>query len=302
MIEISKFIQELEKEITELGAATLKEEQLLRLQEAAAKYDGEDKLISSFEVMERMKNRPEEQKILSGYSGLDAILGGFRLKQLVVVSAATKSGKTSFCIEMTSRMSNLNPVWFPFEEGAEELIQKFIDRNEQPPLFYTPETMSGNTLLWIEKKIIEARAKFDSRIVFIDHLHFIIPLTEDRQDLAIGQAMRELKRMAKQWDIVVVLIAHLKKTKVDIQPTLEDLRDSSFVAQEADTVLMLYRENKRENGEVIITDNVNVSVQANRRTGKTGNVKMVYTNGKFEEGEWKQDEIAAHNDRVNKSW
>ena len=46
----------------------------------------------------------------------------------------------------------------------------------------------------------------------------------------------------------------------------------------------------RENGKVVITSNVNVSVQANRRTGKTGNVKMIFNNGRFIEEEWKNEE------------
>lgn len=262
-----------------------------RLKAAMAIYTGDDKLISSLELAEEMKTRPEEPKIMTGYGSLDTILKGFRAKQLVVVSAATKSGKTSFCIELTTRMRAENPLWLPFEEGAEELIQKFLDRGEEPPLFYTPQTMQGNTLLWVEKKIIEAKVKYDSKIVFIDHLHFIVPMSGDRHDLAIGQAMRELKRMAKTWDVVVVLIAHLKKTRMDVSPTLEDLRDSSFVAQEADTVLTLYREAHRNNdGDMEVSNKVSVSVLANRRTGKTGIVKMVYNDGKFTEEEWKRDD------------
>ena len=77
---------------------------------------------------------------------------------------------------------------------------------------------------------------------------------------------------------------------MDTQPTLEDLRGSSSIGQEADTVILLWRESKRENGEMTITNNVNVSVQANRRTGKTGNIKMIYEDGKFLEREWKQDD------------
>lgn len=281
MNDIKKFIAELQKEIQKTNVDLEQQKQLQRLQEIAATYEGEDKLISSAEIFERIKTRPVEKKLMSGFQGLDDILGGFRPQQLIVISAATKSGKTSFCVDLTSKLKNENPTWLPFEEGAEELIQKFIDRKEDPPHFYTPASMPGNTLLWVEKKIIEARAKFNSGILFIDHLHFIVPFTAERQDLAIGQAMRELKRMARQWNIVIVLIAHLKKTRMETQPTLEDLRDSSFIAQEADTVIMLYREAKREDGKVIITDNVNVSVQANRRTGKTGNLQLIYQNGHF---------------------
>lgn len=288
-MQIDKYIQALSKEIEKVEDLAKREAQMLRLQEIALAYSGEDRLISSLEIAENIKTRPAEKQIMTGYPGLDAILKGFRPQQLIVVSAATKSGKTSFCVEITGRIREENPAWLPFEEGAEELIQKFLDRNEQPPLFYTPERMTGNTLEWVEKKIIEAKAKFNTQVFFIDHLHFIVPLTSERQDLAIGQAMRELKRMARQWNIVIVLIAHLKKTKVDTQPTLEDLRDSSFVAQEADTVIMLYREAKRVDGQIEITDNVNVSVQANRRTGKTGNVKMKFQDGRFLEADWKHE-------------
>jgi replicative DNA helicase len=76
-----------------------------------------------------------------------------------------------------------------------------------------------------------------------------------------------------------------------ISPTLEDLRDSSFIAQEADTVIMLWRKTKRDDdGELIITNETLVSVQANRRTGETGNVKMVFKNGRFFEEDWKHKE------------
>lgn len=286
MKDIDKFIDELEKEILKVDDILERELELGRLEAALKDYRGEDKLISSFDVAERIRSAPEEKKMLTGIKGLDDILKGFRLKQLVVMAAATKSGKTSFCIELTSRMKAENPMWLPFEEGADELVQKFLERGEEPPLFYTPERMTGNTLAWVEKKIIEAKAKFGTSVIFIDHLHFIVPFSAERSDLRIGETMRELKRIAKDWNVTIVLIAHLKKTKMEMRPNLEDLRDSSFIAQEADTVIMLWRETKMVEGDVEITNNVNVSVQANRRTGKTGNVKMVYSGGRFLEEDW----------------
>lgn len=280
--------KELEKLITDIGMdlGTLREEidtgaALIRLQEIAEAYQGADKVISSHEILEEMQTRPPQRKITTGITGLDNILDGFREKQLVVLSAATKSGKTTFAIELTSRLKAENPMWFPFEESAEEIIQKFVDRGEDTPLFYTPQQITGNTLLWIEKKIIEAKAKYDSKIVFIDHLHFIVSPGSEDINQRIGETMRQLKKLAVKWNMVVVLIAHLRKTQLDVQPTLEDLRDSSFIAQEADTVILLWRKTERVNGEIVISDTVNLSVQANRRTGKTGNVKLLYENGKF---------------------
>jgi replicative DNA helicase len=283
---IPDFIAQLQNEIKQTRDDKLEAEQLARLKEVASIYRGEDKLVSSLDLVELIKSKPPELQMMTGFTGLDLILKGFRLKQLVVLSAATKSGKTSFAIDITSKMREYNPLWLPFEEGAEELVRKFMERNETPPMFFTPENITGNTLKWVEKKIIESIAKYGTQIVFIDHLHFIVPFAAERQDLAIGMTMRALKTMAKKWNICIVLIAHLKKTKVDTSPTLEDLRDSSFIAQEADTVIMLWRESKRENGNMITTNNVNVSVQANRRTGKTGNIPMVYDEGHFKEFDW----------------
>lgn len=289
--EIYEYLQKLQTEIKEAKDEKEKEEKLFWLMEQARAYEGEDKLISSFEIAERIKNSPPEPKIMTGIGGLDSILGGFVKKQLVVISAPTKSGKTSLCIDFTTRLKEHNPIWLPFEEGAQELIQKFLDRNEPPPLFFTPDRMVGNTLTWVEKKIIEGRAKYSSSVVFIDHLHFIVDLGEN-MSVQIGRTMRELKRMAKEWDVVIFLIAHLKKTEMTSQPTLEDLRDSSFIAQEADTVMMLWRETKKTGGEVEITNNINLSIQANRRTGKTGNVKLIFENGKFIERDWVRDDPA----------
>ena len=299
--EIQKYILQLTGEIRKAEVNNDKQENLARLEQIAKEYKGEDKLVSSAEIAERMKNRKEVPHFNTGFNGLDDILKGIYPEQLVVISAATKSGKTSFCIDMTSKLKEINPVWLTFEESAEELIQKFFDRAEEPPHFYTPDKVTGNTLQWVEKKIIEAKAKFNSKVVFIDHLHFIVPFSAERQDLAIGQAMRELKSMAKRWHVIIFLIAHLKKTKLESQPELDDLRDSSFVAQEADTVIMLWRESFKENGQVIITNNINVSVQANRRNGRTGNIKMVYDNGHFHEQDWSDSDMDITKD-VEKKW
>lgn len=292
MSDIDKFIKSLGVEIEKTQKDSVREEQLVRLQQVASDYAGEDRVVHTDELMEAMKLKEAERVVPTGYGQLDKIIKGFIPTQLIVISAATKSGKTTFCMELTNRMKDENPLWLSFEEGMDELLLKFQETHGTVPHAYSPLQMKGNTLEWVEKKIIEAKVKFGCKIVFIDHLHFIVPMQAERQDLAIGQAMRELKRMAREWGVVVVLIAHIKKVRVDKSPTLEDLRDSSFVAQEADTVIMLYRHAYRDDeGDIATTNNVNVAVLANRRTGKTGNVKMVFQNGRFLEKEWKRSEV-----------
>lgn len=285
-----ELIASLEKEIKKEKNELYKSEQLIRLQEIARIYDGDDRVISSLELLEKVKNEPPERKLFSGFEKLDGLLDGFREKQLVILTGVTKHGKTSLAIELTIRLKDERPLWLPFEEPAIDLIRKFTERNAEPPLFYTPETMLGNNLEWIEKKIVEAKAKYDSKVIFIDHLGFIqdseIGRSDENMAYKIERIVRSLKKMAVKWGVVIVLLAHLTKTRIDVNPTLEDLKGSSAIAQEADTVMILWRRTERKEGKITITNEANLSVQANRRTGRTGNVSFVFQNGRYLEDDW----------------
>ena len=115
-------------------------------------------------------------------------------------------------------------------------------------------------------------------------------MSGDDHHLRVGQTMRDLKRLAVKWNIVIVLICHLRKTRLDVNPDLDDLKGSGSIAQESDTVIIIWRETKRINNEVVLSNNTNVSVQANRRYGLTGNIKMVCVDGHYRE----QDFITEH--------
>jgi replicative DNA helicase len=291
--KVDALIRKLNNEIVKVQKGQEQEESLVRLKEIARVYRGEDKVIPFSDVKARIKTSADDFKIFTGWVEFDKLIKGFRLQQSIVVSALTKSGKTSFLMDMTERVQAYHPIWFSFEQSIDELISISLERGIEPPQAYTPESLLGNTVEWVESKIVESIAKYDTKIVFIDHLDFIVPLTGDNHHLMIAKTMRELKGIAKKWNILIFTVCHLQKAKMDSQPTLEDLRGSSSIGQEADTVILLWREMKKEHKQVVITNNVNVSVQANRRYGSTGNVKFVYDNGRFREQEWETEaEIA----------
>lgn len=287
--KIKELITRLEEEIKVTKKDAYDADSLCRLKEIAQQYKGDDEIISSQELVAEIKTRPEEFKMFSGIPKLDEILKGFRLNQLVVLAAPTKHGKTSFSMFLTRKLKEYNPLWFPFEQGADELIEISLERGQEPPQFYLPRKNTPYLTSWLEERIIEGIVKYNTKIVFIDHLHFIVPFTAHRYDLEVGKVMRELKSIAKRWGVCIVVIAHLKKTNNDTNPDMEDLRDSSFVAQEADTVMFIWRKTTKEHGETIIGNEVNLSIQANRRTGKTGNIKMIYDyqTGNYDEKEWR---------------
>lgn len=288
--KVDALIRSLDKEIVKVQQGAEKEESLLRLKEIARVYRGEDKVIPFSDVMTRIKSSADDLKIFTGWEKLDALLKGFRLQQLIVVGALTKSGKTSWLMDMSTRLQEYNPLWFSFEQSVDELISICVERGQTPPLAFTPESLMGSSVEWVESKIVESIAKYDTKIVFIDHLDFIVPLDGNNHHLQIAKTMRELKGLAKKWNIIIFIIAHLQKAKMSEQPTLEDFRGSSSIAQECDTAIVLWRQMNKEDGQVVITNNVNVSIQANRRHGSTGNVKMVYNNGLFTEQDWGETE------------
>lgn len=288
-IPVDDFIMSLKKESEQLDDEIEKEERLTRLIDLASRFKGETKLISSLDYVELIKNQPPQSKIHTKFQGLDDLICGFRPGQLISISAVAKSGKTNFCMELTANQKEFNPVWFPFEEGAQELVEKFMDRGEEPPMFFVPAKIHSRTLKFIELKIIEAKGKFDSKIFYIDNLDWIVDPRSGEHERMIQYACMELKRMAVLWDVTIVLIAHVRKllSPTD-QPNYNDIKGSSAVYQISDTVIMMWRETKKENGELVISNNVNVSVQLNRKTGKTGNIKFQWSNGHYTEYDWNQ--------------
>ena len=112
---------------------------------------------------------------------------------------------------------------------------------------FTCPKRTGHDLVWLEKKIAETNQTHNVKVVFIDHLHYVVPmLTGDlKKSDAIGDTMRRLKQIAVKYNIVIFLMAHTKQPKDQLAPTLGDLRDSSFVGQESDAVYVIHRPAKR---------------------------------------------------------
>ncbi|MEK7124325.1 MAG: DnaB-like helicase C-terminal domain-containing protein, partial [Patescibacteria group bacterium] len=106
----------------------------------------------------------------------------------------------------------------------------------------------------------------------------------------IGDLMRKLKRISIDLELVIFLIVHVKtdagnQAETKKFYTKDDIRDSSFVKQEADSVMMIWRKRAKVQNEVgwEYTSNAILNLDKHRRTGKVGFVKLVHQNGKFTE-------------------
>jgi replicative DNA helicase len=79
--------------------------------------------------------------------------------------------------------------------------------------------------------------------------------------LDIGTIVRRIKRFAVDNDFVIFLLAHIGKNETE-ELSYRDLRDSSFIAQESDTVIMIKRTPKESQ------TSARARVEFHRRTGK----------------------------------
>jgi len=242
----------------------------------------EDRIISSLDAAKEMDDQTlVVKRVNSGLSSLDKLTQGFGAGDLVVLSGPTKNGKTTLAQTFTNNLAaqEINSLWFTYEMPVNQFLKKF----PQLPLFYLPKKLTGSSLEWIEKKISEAKQKFQVEAVFIDHLHYLVPFSQTgNMSLLIGSVMRELKKMSLKHEVIIYIIAHIKMIDDDKKPSLSDIRDSSFVGQESDFVLMIWRLKSKEENE-IFTDRSRVALYANRRTGETGYIDLKLNDGLFEE-------------------
>ena len=114
-------------------------------------------------------------------------------------------------------------------------------------MFYLPRKKDLYDLDWVENRIVEGMQKHNIKIIFIDHLDYIVPMAipgGNRTEM-IGHTMRTLKTMATEYEIVIFLMVHTKQPKDTMAPGLESIKGSSFIGQESDAVFTMHRPAKR---------------------------------------------------------
>ena len=119
--------------------------------------------------------------------------------------------------------------------------------------------------------------------ILVDYLGLIDTGTGDsNMAYAIGRISRALKVLAKEMDIPVLLLVQLSRKveeREDHHPQLADLRDSGSIEQDADVVMMIYREevyrpeaNNHGKAEILLRK---------VRQGETGTVRCTFS-GEFQ--------------------
>ena len=119
-------------------------------------------------------------------------------------------------------------------------------------------------------------------LVVIDYLQLMSStLRTDNRVTIVTEITRQLKIMAKELDVPVVVLSQLSRGpegRNDKRPMMSDLRESGSIEQDADIVMFLYRDayyNKESQ-----TPNVSECIVAKNRHGGIGTIKLIW-DGQF---------------------
>jgi hypothetical protein len=226
-----------------------------------AEYDGPDKVISSHEMHLKLGEQKEGLfNVRCGIPGIDDACQGFQDGELISISGLTKHGKTLLCQSITVGFAKKQqfPLWFSFEVPARQFLEQFPSL----PMLYMPSKLKSNAMDWFYDRSDEAYAKYGSRIIFIDHLHYLVDLAKNsNMAIEIGTIIRQLKLFAVDRHFVIFLLCHTRKLALGEELSWACLRDSSFISQESDSVIMVQRTPKL--GENTAT----ARIEFHRRTG-----------------------------------
>ena len=223
-------------------------------------YGGDDRIVSSAEWLGEHDNEPAFLfSLKSRIPRLDRAVDGFRDGELITISGFTKMGKTLLAKTFTDAFvkQQFLPLWFTYEVPTKQFLSDW----KKCPLFWLPRVHMGSSMSWFLERCEESFLKNGTRIIFIDHLHYLFDLARTRSpSLEIGQVVRTLKMIATRNSLLIFLLCHTSKNSDNQEePTYHDLRDSSFMAQESDSVLMIHRLEE--------TNQAKLWVEFHRRTG-----------------------------------
>lgn len=279
-MEINDLIKKIESEKEKAKTQLHSDEGLLRLQEVASRYDGEYRLIWSDELQKEIEARPKKSMHMTGVALIDDLLGGLREQMMIGLGAHSGHGKTAMGLYLLKQYEYLNPVMIPIEQSNEELIEQRLANGQFIPKFLSPEKHAGRVRTdWLEERIVEGIAKYNSKLILIDHLGYVDPDAKhdrDPEPLRIERKLQEIKTIAKRWNVIIIVLIHITQLDEGTPPSLLNLKGSSAIRQECDKVILLWRKNSQK-GKIRLYQNETLfSLQKNRWSGRNGNVGLLF--------------------------
>ena len=269
-------------------------------------------------VYDRLHKITGEEKekykaVPSGFGVLDGYISGLNKSDLIIVGARPTMGKTAFVLNLAQNITmtaKKKCVFFSLEMSKEQLAERLLasragipsDKIRRGELSDDEWIRLGNAAgefkdaeLYLDDSsnlsVPEIKAKVrrmkDVDAVIVDYLGLLrSAVRKENRVQEVSEITRNLKMMAKDLNIPVICCSQLSRAGTEgrnknHKPQLSDLRESGSIEQDADIVLLLYREEyysgeKSEEDKNKIDNSSAELIVAKNRHGKTGTVDMVF--------------------------
>ena len=265
-----------------------------------------DTLISTFQDIENRHQGIALPGLPCGFYDLDAMTGGFQRSDLIIVAGRPSMGKTSYCLNIAYNVTALNklPVAiFSLEMSKEQLVQRMlaseagiesnrlragrISQNEWESLSRAIGMLSEMQIfiddtpnITVTEMRSQARRLQAEQggmgLILLDYLQ-LMEGSGDNRVQELSKITRSLKGLARELNVPIIALSQLSRgveARTNKRPMMSDLRESGSIEQDADLVIMLYRDEYYNNdtpdrgiAEIIVTKH---------RNGPTGTVKLLF--------------------------
>ena len=273
-------------------------------------YNNAELLSNVFSELKQKSLNPSLAGLMSGFYELDSFTQGFQKSDLIIIAGRPSMGKTALALNVglnIIKKLSLPVLFFSLEMSKEQLIYRLITTetsisnmrlktgnlykedwtklNETIknfstlPFFIddTPDPTIQDIKMKIKKVIFEQN---QIGLVIIDYLQLMQNSkfkTENRSQ-ELSQITRSLKNLAREFQVPIIALSQLSRSvenRTNKKPILSDLRESGSIEQDADVVLMLYRESYYNSNIANINNDVQLII-AKQRNGPTGTVHLQF--------------------------
>ncbi len=234
----------------------------------------------SYDRYTRLHNAEDKSALFgltTGFAKLDELLTGLPAGHLMIVAARPSMGKSAFALDIARHVASTqkkNVAIFSLEMTKQEIMDRVIagylgvqtwklkkgeltpndftrmgtlfDTLKDHPIFIDddPDTTLNN----LRSKARRLQLEHGLDLLIIDYLQ-LIEVTDkaagENRTQQVSHISRQLKNLARELQAPIIALSQLSRSveqRTPPIPVLSDLRESGSIEQDADSVLMLYRE------------------------------------------------------------
>ncbi|MGX9694427.1 replicative DNA helicase [Achromobacter anxifer] len=229
-------------------------------------------------VIEQLEARSEREGgvsgLATGFADLDDKTSGCQDGDLIIVAGRPSMGKTTFAINIAENVTEEEGVALviSLEMAAPQLVERTIARygvidtqrlrtgklqdNDWPRLTHAIQKLETQRLVIADdpslanvarirlaaRKVKQRQGRLD--LIVIDYLQLMQGEGATRNE-DLGGITRAIKLLARELGCPIILLSQLSRKveeRPNKRPILSDLRESGAIEQDADVVLMVYRD------------------------------------------------------------